>query len=285
MRRIKTMMIAVMLSGGGAAAQSVPSSEPAASGVIADNSFFIEEAYNQEPGVAQHVFAAAHFPAPRSTWNTTLTGEFPLHTQRHQGSWTLAFASSGAQDNLRPADLLLSYRLQLDDGAGGVAIAPRVSLIVPLSDERSSVGNWSFQSNLPVSIDRMRPLVAHLNAGATYTPHREAISGGDGGYVAGARDLIDYNLGASLALLAHPQVNVLFEAVRTWTGYVNRHGHAAHATETVACPGIRAAINTAAGQIVPGVGLPIRWSDEGRDVGLFLYLSFEHANNYRLHAR
>ncbi|HWO57563.1 MAG TPA: hypothetical protein VNN55_08350 [bacterium] len=285
MRRIKTLIIAAMLSGGGAEAQAVPSSEPTAIGIIADNSFFIEEAYNQEPGVAQHVLAAAHFPAPRSTWSMALTGEFPLHTQRHQGSWTLVFASSGAQDNLRPADLLLSYRLQLDDGAGGVAIAPRVSLIVPLSDERSSVGNWSFQSNLPVSIDQLRPLVAHVNAGATYTPCREVRSGGAGGYVPGTRDLIDYNLGASLALLIHPQVNVMFEAVRAWTGYVNRHGRAAHASETVVCPGTRAAINTAAGQIVPGLGLPIRWSDEGRDVGLFLYLSFEHANNYRLHAR
>ena len=44
----------------GAQAPASPSLPPA----IEDNSFFIEEAYNQERGVVQHVFTFARFDAP-----------------------------------------------------------------------------------------------------------------------------------------------------------------------------------------------------------------------------
>lgn len=47
---------------------------------IQDNSFLIEEAYNQEPGVVQHILA---WRRQGRDWSNTFTQEFPLGTQDH----------------------------------------------------------------------------------------------------------------------------------------------------------------------------------------------------------
>src|SRR3954465_11545606 len=68
---------------------------------IQDNSFLIEEAYNQEDGVIQHI-SFFQILANSHDWVYTLTDEWPLRTLKHQVSVTLAgthagnFAGSGA---------------------------------------------------------------------------------------------------------------------------------------------------------------------------------------------
>ena len=58
--------------------------------VIEDNSFFIEEAYNQEPGVVQHIFQALYSSGPRQRgWAFTFTQEWPIYGQDHQFSYTV----------------------------------------------------------------------------------------------------------------------------------------------------------------------------------------------------
>jgi hypothetical protein len=53
---------------------------PAASQAIADNSFLIEEAYNQERGVVQHIGTWLR-TVSSSPWIFTFTQEWPLWTQ------------------------------------------------------------------------------------------------------------------------------------------------------------------------------------------------------------
>src|SRR5262245_16100843 len=64
---------------------------------IRDNSFFVEEAYNQEPGVVQHIFNGV------STWDRvdgpddqslilTFTQEWPIFSQKHQFSYTIPYS-------------------------------------------------------------------------------------------------------------------------------------------------------------------------------------------------
>ncbi len=54
---------------------------------IADNSFLIEEAYNQEAGVVQHINT---FMRQRNdNWLYTFTEEIPVPSQKHQLSFTL----------------------------------------------------------------------------------------------------------------------------------------------------------------------------------------------------
>ncbi|HWH76104.1 MAG TPA: hypothetical protein VNT76_01990, partial [Candidatus Binatus sp.] len=47
--------------------------------VIEDNSFLIEEAYNQEAGVVQHIWNAIYTKSGRSHgWNFSFTQEWPV---------------------------------------------------------------------------------------------------------------------------------------------------------------------------------------------------------------
>src|SRR4029453_5898582 len=87
---------------------------PKFSETIEDNSFFIEEAYNQEAGVVQHIFNFLYFPtAPRNLF-LTFTQEWPVVSHRHQLGYTLPFAflSDGRKGI---GDVFLNYRYQLFD--------------------------------------------------------------------------------------------------------------------------------------------------------------------------
>ena len=54
---------------------------------IEDNSFLIEEAYNQEPGVIQHISGFQYMKD--KTWLCTFTDEWPVSGQEHQLSVTI----------------------------------------------------------------------------------------------------------------------------------------------------------------------------------------------------
>src|SRR3982751_4173874 len=60
---------------------------------IQDNSFLLEEAYNQERAVIQHI-SSVLFDRSISTWLYSLTDEWPLGGQRHQLSVTVPVLSS-----------------------------------------------------------------------------------------------------------------------------------------------------------------------------------------------
>ena len=60
-----------------------PSGRPTVAQAIADNSFLIEEAYNQEAGVVQHI-SAWQRSLRTAAWAYTFTQEWPVGSQTHQ---------------------------------------------------------------------------------------------------------------------------------------------------------------------------------------------------------
>ena len=102
---------------------------------IQDNSFLIEEAYNQEAGVVQHINSFAR--DRNKDWLYTFTQEWPVKSQKHQFSFTLPVQRAGsAPDGGKGiSDIALNYRYQLINRGGGdssgVAVAPRISLLLP----------------------------------------------------------------------------------------------------------------------------------------------------------
>ena len=125
--------------------------------VIEDNSFLIEEAYNQEPGVVQHIFTAAYTKSGRTHgWGFNFTQEWPVFSQDHQFSYTIP-SFHQVEDGSRVSgvgDILLNYRYQLlYEGDSKPAVAPRFSLILPTGNRKKGTGNnvVGYQLNLPVS--------------------------------------------------------------------------------------------------------------------------------------
>jgi hypothetical protein len=114
---------------------------------IQDNSFFVEEAYNQNFGVVQHISSFTRFFDSKD-WNYTFTQEWPAPGDaRHQLSYTLvalhagAFPGSGAGIG----DVFLNYRYQLvGSGDTRVAFSPRLSLIFPTGGSVQGRGSGSF---------------------------------------------------------------------------------------------------------------------------------------------
>jgi len=255
------------------AKESAESAQPAAApGRIEDNSFLIEEAYNQEAGVVQHISTFAQQRGTRA-WAYNFTQEWPLFSQRHQFSYTLPILSAGQGTGTGIGDLALNYRYQLADGTrSGVAVAPRFSLLVATGDERRGrgTGGNGLQVTLPISVEHSPNFVTHWNAGATYTPSAKNALGDK----AATRS---YNAGGSVIWLARTTFNVMLEAVWARAEEVTGPGERVPYRVFYVSPGVRGAINFRSGlQIVPGIAVPIGIGPSRGDRQIFLYLSFEH---------
>jgi hypothetical protein len=265
----------VVLLSSAALAQQDSVSPPLPQAGIQDNSFLIEEAYNQNYGVVQHISSFTRFWNSKD-WAYIFTQEWPVPGDaRHQLSYSLPFWHAGAfQDSgAGIGDIFLHYRYQLvGDGNARVAFAPRLSLILPtgsVADGRGA-GGLGVQTSLPVSLALSKNLVSHWNAGATVVPHAQDASG-DRASANG------YNLGQSFIWLTNPRFNVMLETVFTNFQFVVARDKTEWSRSLFLSPGIRWAYNFKNGlQIVPGIGVPIGIGPSLGEKGVFLYLSFEH---------
>ncbi len=242
-----------------------------ADGPIQDNSFLIEEAYNQEPGVIQHISSFSR-AAGSGAWSYSYTEEWPVLGQTHQASITVNYAGLGEPGATGIGDLALNYRFQAyGSGETRVALAPRLTILLPTGDavQGLGAGGAGLQVNLPLSAVVSDWLVTHVNVGGTYVPSALAADGGHG-------PLSTLAVGQSLVWLAHPNFNFLAEILYTNSVLAGPSGRERTETLTVN-PGIRAALNFASGlQVVPGVSFPIGVGPSRGDHGVLFYLSFEH---------
>ena len=239
-------------------ARETGASGPARPPAIEDNSFFIEEAYNQEEGVVQHISTFMRLGAPLRTSNYGFTQEWPVGSQTHQLSVTLPYSWS-ASSGTGFGDTLLNYRYQLFGHDDWAAFAPRFSLVLPTGNQESR--KPGVQVNLPGSRRLNAWLVAHANAGATYLP---------------GTDTRAYNVGGSVIGLVTRNLNVMLEVSSTFTRERDDAGRRTRGRETIVSPGLRYAINVGGLQIVPGLAVPFRHAVGRTSTGLFAYLSFEH---------
>ena len=249
--------------------------QPTAAPGIQDNSFLVEEAYNQNFGVVQHISSFTRFFDSKD-WNYTFTQEWPAPgDERHQLSYTLVALHAGAfpGSGVGIGDVFLNYRYQLvGSGETRVAFSPRLSLVFPTGDSTVGRGSGSFglQTNLPLSVVLGRKLVSHWNAGATFFPHAQDASG-DRAATAG------YNFGQSFIWLTNARFNVMLETVFARSQTVVSSDHTEWTSSLFLSPGVRWAYNFKNGlQIVPGIGVPLGVGPSAGEKGVLLYLSFEH---------
>ncbi|MEO8575187.1 MAG: transporter [Gemmatimonadales bacterium] len=239
---------------------------------IQDNSFLIEEAYNQPPGVVQHINTFA-LDRGGKTWGYSFTQEWPLFTQRHQLSYAVPVERTGQPNGTGVGDIAVNYRYQLPlDRYQNLAIAPRLSLLLPTGEASKGrgAGGVGVQTNLPVSAQISKALVTHFNVGATYTPSAKNQAGDDGATTG-------FNVGQSLIWLTRPTLNFMLELAWESAQEIGAGGSLERAEGLTLAPGIRGAINFSSGlQIVPGIAVPIGLGPSKGERAIFFYLSFEH---------
>ena len=242
---------------------------------IQDNSFLVEEAYNQNFGVVQHISSFSRLWNSKD-WNYSFTQEWPAPgDDRHQLSYTLIALHSGAfpDSGAGIGDVFLNYRYQLvGSGTTRVAFSPRASLIFPVGDSTQGrgAGNIGLQTNLPLSVVLKPKLVSHWNAGATFFPRAQSAVG-DRAFASA------FNLGQSFIWLVHPRFNVMLETVFARSQMVVASDRTQWTSSLLLSPGIRWSYNFENGlQVVPGVGIPLGVGPSVGERGVLLYLSFEH---------
>jgi DtxR family Mn-dependent transcriptional regulator len=229
-----------------------PASPPPAPFEITDNSFLVEEAFNQEPGIVQNIF---NVRAAEGEWLSTFTQEWPVVSQTHQFSYTVAFGSVGGGAGL--ADTALHYRLQLTMERPGVpAISPRVSVLLATGDDRRglSAGTTGYEVNIPVS-KQFGDLYLHGNAGWVHYPES---------------DYAAPKIAVSGIWRARPMINVMFETVAEFVDT----GQSREVSTTIS-PGLRGGWNVGAAQAIVGVAAPVQFASGDAQASVFAYFSYE----------
>lgn len=240
---------------------------------IRDNVFLLEEAYNQEPGVIQHIQSFTLSPREK-TWVYSFTEEWPVPTDLHQASVTVPVLKPHEDLAAGIGDIALNYRYQLVGvgGKGALAIAPRLSLVLPTGDheEGRGRGGLGVQVNLPLSLELGDHFVIHPNAGATLTPSAKSATGE-------SATAFDAAGGVAFVALVLPWFNPMLEVAYFGSEEVDLDGSKSWQHEGVISPALRFAIDFDSGlQIVPGVAAPIRVSEEDTEYTALGYLSLEH---------
>jgi hypothetical protein len=234
---------------------------------IADNSFLVEEAYNQERGVVQHILTAEYSKDTNARgWAMSFTQEWPIFAQDHQFSYTIPFSfiheGGGRQDGIE--DVLLNYRYQaLDESEAAPAFSPRFSLILPTGsrDRGKGSGVVGYEFQLPFSKALSDRVALNFNAGVNYLPHARAR--------------------LESGRLSPQRFNASLHLMLEWAGdfeeSITDSGRAKSRFQSVLSPGIRAAVlNGQDYQTVVGLAAPIGTNQQAQNYGVFLYFSFEH---------
>jgi|KBSSwiStaDraftv2_1062776.scaffolds.fasta_scaffold600934_2 hypothetical protein len=246
----------VLFAAGRASAQNAPAPEPFQ---ILDNSFLVEEAFNQEHGIFQNIFG---WTRQDGAWVLTFTQEWPAPSQRHQLSYTVGADSVASRTAF--GDVYLNYRFQaMQEGPGRPAFSPRVSAIIPSGDRQSGGGDGGVQVNLPFS-KQQRNVYFHWNAGFTWLPRGASV------------DLLSPSLAGSAIYRLRPMLNLMLESVLLFAAEETAPGRADRQRSLTISPGVRGGWNTAKDtQLILGAAMPMTRINGESSVGVFAYLSYE----------
>jgi hypothetical protein len=235
-------ILATLLCAAPADAQGL---DPSRKWEILDNSFLVEEAFNQEAGVFQNIFTWVQ--SRDGAWAAAFTQEWPAPGVRHQLSYTIPFSETGTAFGIN--DLLINYRFQLrEETSGGPAISPRVSVILPTGRADRGLGDDAIgvQLNVPAS-KQFGDLYLHANAGFTWLPDIARTP----------------NLAGSGIWRVAPMLNLMFEAV-----------FLIDESATIS-PGFRRGWNLGDRQLVIGAAVPVTWQNGDTNAALLAYFSYE----------
>jgi DtxR family Mn-dependent transcriptional regulator len=233
---------------------------------ILDNSFLVEEAFNQEAGIFQNIFGVR--AADGEGWEAAFTQEWPVFSQTHQFSYTVG--ALGAEGATGMADLMINYRWQaaLESGPWP-AFSPRVSLILATGDADQGFGNGGpgWQVNLPFS-KQFGHAYLHWNAGFTHIPSADASTGES------EHNLLSPHLALSGIYRLRPMFNLMMESVVEFEQFVEGDQKRRETTVTLS-PGFRTGWNVGDTQTIVGFAVPVAISGDNSSAGVLGYFSYE----------
>jgi DtxR family transcriptional regulator, Mn-dependent transcriptional regulator len=242
---------------------------------ITDNSFLVEEAFNQEAGIFQNIAGAVFV---NSLWAFTFTQEWPVKSQAHQLSFTVSALDNGIGSGV--GDTLINYRYQaLTEGPGRPAFSPRASLVLPTGDvpRLRGTGSPGLQVNLPFS-KQTGDWYWHWNAGFTWLPRAELVQTNQASNERRVGLMSPFFAGSSIYRVRQ-MFNLMLETVLRFDELIEEgqlfEGATNRETAFVLSPGARGGWNLGDQQLILGAAMPITWVGGEVETGVLLYLSYE----------
>lgn len=267
--------VVVLLSQQAAFGQTAP--KPALpEAAIEDNSFLIEEAFNQGPGIVQHINTLSRSLDGSRSMVYMLTQEWPMPNLSHQLSYSVPASSLDRGASRGVGDAMLNYRYNVPHLGERLFVTPRASISLPTGNTARNLGlgTAAVQFNLPVSLRISKEVIAHGNLGTTYALQQTGLLSNSGLI---NRNVASFNVGGSVIAPVTLPVQGVLEYVTNLAGSINEQGEVVREAEHILNPGLRFAINTRAMQIVPGLSVMLDLKRPSEPRGLFFYLSLEHA--------
>jgi len=230
---------------------------------ILDNSFFIEEAFNQERGIFQNILSWTRDRT--GEWSGNFTQEWPAPAMINQLSFTIPFA--GGEFPAHFGGVLLNYRCQVfQESARLPAFSPRLSVILPTGRSLDATDRPGLQFNLPMS-KQVGNFYVHLNAGSTWLQGVPAV--GDL-----TTNLMSPAFGGSVIWNTRPYINLMLESVLTFQD--QRFGDQGRQKVATISPGVRGGWTMSDSQVILGAAVPVTYvDDEPWTTAVLMYFSYE----------
>lgn len=243
----------------------------AAFAAIEDNSFLLEEAFNQEWGVYQFIQKYSTSELAKG-YEYTFENEIPITDKTQQFSYELAFARPESPGHGAVSDVGLNYRVQ-PYNKDGVIVAERFGLIVPTGRVDNDAGNgvFGFEFMQSASLLLNDYFITHFNFGFDVKPNAKSKG------IRERRTLTGFTAGSSIIYLWKENVNLMFEALMQSGQSTNPDGTKSAETSVTLNPGMRFAMDFdwKDTQVVPGISFPTEILNGPTEHGVLFYLSIE----------
>lgn len=235
---------------------------------IADNSFLVEEAYNQEPGVVQFINVYTK-PDEGSDWTYTFINEIPMGSEKHQFSYEIPYSNLDASDEQGVEDIKFNYRQEFVR-TDTLVTTGRVSLQAGTGDYKKGFGKsaMGYEASLITSVNITDKWVQHWNLGAGITPDAKDTAGNKA-------DNGKYFWAVSNVYLFSNNLNFMLEFAGSEEQETTGAKQAVWGSSTVISPSIRYAYDVGVWQFVPGLAYPMGVTTNPGDNELLVYLSIE----------
>lgn len=236
---------------------------------VEDNSFLVEEAYNQDPGVVQFINVYQKSNKAKD-WNYVFINELPILSRDHQFSYELPYSHVESTDKTGLGDVKLNYRYEIY-GNEKFTTTGRLSYVTTTGkfEDGLGAGVSSYEASLVTSVKISEKWVQHWNVGASHTPKAKIASG----------DTADNNRffwNLSNVYLLTDSFNFMLEFASSQKETTTGKNQTEWGSQFIVSPSIRYGIDIGEWQIVPGLALPSTIGpNPGTENQTLVYLSIE----------
>lgn len=238
---------------------------------IEDNSFLLEEAFNQEWGVYQFI---QEYQVNQKTkgYEYSFENEIPITDKTYQFSYEFTRAREDGSGAGNIGDATLNFRWQ-PMNKDGILLAERFGLIVPTGNVNKGGGNGVFGLEFmqAATLTVRDNVMNHWNMGFSVLPNAKSQG------IQKRGTLTAFTAGSSLIWLCNDSFNLLLEGLLQSGQSMLSDGSKEIGTSFTINPGARFAIDLdyKETQIVPGISFPTEILNNRTEHGVLVYLSIE----------